>query len=641
MYGAIAIAAAVTAYFAIFTQFAPYDDEGTLLVTLKAFVHGGTLYRDIYSEYGPFYYELFGGFFALTGHAVTTDASRTLVIALWLGTSFLFGLAAQRLSGQLLLGGAGMIVAFGVLRVLVSEPMHPQGLCVLLVGALALLIASSSGARSGWSGAAAGAVVAALVSTKVNLGGFAVAAIALAAVMTVAPLHRRRWLRWGVLAAFLAMPVVTTGRDLGAEWVRNFVLLEMLAAAALIAAAWPGRPRRGASDRDLSAWLLAACAGFAIAFVAILAAILVTGPTLSDVYDGAIREAIRVRDVLVLPLPLPGNVVDWGVAAVAASALVAMWRSERSRPAALLPGLLRIGVGLVVWYSIARIAPIGLSPASGSPVTVPLLLAWVAAVPPAGSSEPDRRRFARIFFAALAIAESLQVYPVPGSQMGIAAVTYVPVGAICLGDGLTQLRRWAAERDAHAVERLRLVVGVAVVALFVELGLDLIARPAATEVVAYRHQPALPFPGATQLRLPTEEAEAYEKIVALLHRHRCTTFVGYPNVDSLYLWSGIEAPPPAAPGAWIKALDAERQQRVVDEVRSSPRPCAIRSQDRAEGWLAGGAPPDTPLVRYILDDFEPVASAKDIQFMLPKDGAQRARRRVPVSRPEAGSPSRR
>ncbi|HWP33754.1 MAG TPA: hypothetical protein VNL97_08395, partial [Solirubrobacterales bacterium] len=107
----------------------------------------------------------------------------------------------------------------------------------------------------------------------------------------------------------------------------------------------------------------------------------------------------------------------------------------------------------------------------------------------------------------------------------------------------------------------------------------------------------------------------------LLHRYRCTTFVGYPNVDSLYLWSGIDAPPPAAPGAWIRALDSERQQGIVNEVRASPRPCAIRSEYRAGGWLQGARPPDTPLVRYILDDFEPVARAGDFQLLLPKEGS--------------------
>ena len=57
LYAIVAIGAFLAAYFGIFSEFAPYDDEGTLLVTLKAFVHGDALYREIWSVYGPFYYE--------------------------------------------------------------------------------------------------------------------------------------------------------------------------------------------------------------------------------------------------------------------------------------------------------------------------------------------------------------------------------------------------------------------------------------------------------------------------------------------------------------------------------------------------------------------------------------------------------
>ena len=85
IYAIVAMGAAIAAYFYLFTQFAPYDDEGTVLVTLKAFVHGETLYRDVYTPFGPFYYELFGGLFSLTGQAVTTDASRTIVLVIWVG----------------------------------------------------------------------------------------------------------------------------------------------------------------------------------------------------------------------------------------------------------------------------------------------------------------------------------------------------------------------------------------------------------------------------------------------------------------------------------------------------------------------------------------------------------------------------
>ena len=97
-------------------------------------------------------------------------------------------------------------------------------------------------------------------------------------------------------------------------------------------------------------------------------------------------------------------------------------------------------------------------------------------------------------------------------------------------------------------------------------------------------------PGATLMRLDPGEAEIYEGLVDQLQLHHCTGLIGYPSINSLYLWSGIEAPPPQVPGAWTKALDGEQQQRVVDELRASPRPCAVRS-DESGRTLAAGRPP--------------------------------------------------
>lgn len=618
LYALVAIGAAIAAYLAIFTQFAPYDDEGTLLVTLKAFVHGGILYRNIYSEYGPFYYELFGGLFGLTGHAVTTDASRSIVIVVWVATSFLFGLAAQRLTGRLMLGVTGMIVAFGSLYVLIGEPMHPQGLCVLLLGFFTLLSVVGPGRRVVWLGGACGALLAALVLTKVNLGVFAVAAVALAAVLTCEPLYRRRWLRWSVIAAFLAMPIFVMARDLREGWVHDLALLEILATMAIIVAAWPYRPKRGDGSVVLLRWLLAVAVGFALVFVATIGVILLTGPTLSDVYDGVVLQAIRVRDVLVTPLPFPPAVVDWGVAAVATAALATRLRSNDAGGPTIWPGILRVGAGLAIWYSVARQAPFALSPSSGNPDTLPLVLAWVAIISPAGVSESSYKRFLRVMLTALAAAETLQVYPVAGSQMGIASLTFVPIGALCLSDALTSLRAWSVARGTQALERFSVVVAVLTVALATDFALDSIVRPAATSAVAYNDQPALPFPGTTFLHLPPPDVETYTRIVNLLHSNRCTTFAGYPNIDSFYLWSEIEAPPPAAPGAWINAVESKQQRQTVDAMRASPRPCAFRSDARAELWLRGAPPPNRPLVRYLLDDFRPVAKVGEFEFMLPK-----------------------
>lgn len=617
LYALVAMGAAVAAYFALFTQFAPYDDEGTLLVTLNAFAHGGTLYSDVYTPYGPFYYELFGGLLALFGKDATTDMSRIAVMFLWVGTSLLYGFSCQRLTGRLALGLAGTMAAFATLMVLAGEPMHPQVLCVLLLAAFTALAVFGPGRRVAWAGAGAGALLAALVLTKLNLGVFAVAAVALAAVLTVEPLQRRRWLRWPVIAAALLLPLALMVRDLDLAWVRNLIGLETLALAAVVVAAWPSRPRPGEGDDGTARWVLAAAVGFVVAFVAILVAIVLNGSALGDVYEGMVTEAQRVREVNITEFPSPAAAVDWALAGLAAAVVCVRLRGAGDGPPSVWPGLLRAAAGVTIWFSIAKIAPLGLSPSAQNPDSVAAVLAWVAALAPAGAVEPTYKRFLRVMLPALAVAQVLQVYPVAGSQMGIAALTFVPVGALCLADALVSLRAWSEARGGLARERFAVVAAVVAAALAVDFAINVIVRPGISGALAYRDQKALPFAGATYLRLPAEETDEYTRLIDLIHSNRCTTFIGYPNIDSFYLWAGIEPPPPAAPGAWVNALDSERQQRIVNELRASPRPCLIRSDARAQNWLRGSPPPDRPLANYVLNDFRPVEEVGEFVFELP------------------------
>lgn len=619
VYAGVAVAAAVAAYYAIFTNFAPYDDEGTLLVTVQAFAHGDVLYRDIYSPYGPFYYELFGGLFALTGKAVTTDASRSIVIICWIAASLLYGVAAQRLSGHLTLGAAGMIAAFAPLVVLANEPMHPQVLCVVLLGGITLLAVTASDRSPRLWGGLAGALLAALVLTKLNLGAYALAAAVLAAVLILEPLRSRAWVRWPVVVAFVALPLLVGFRDLGQEWVRNLVAVEALALAAIVVAGWRQGPRR--PQEGLTRWLLAALAGFAAAFVAIVVVILLTGPSPSDVYDGMVTEALRVREVNMTPFPMTAAAIDWAIAALAVAFLAVRLRRPEAAGPSVWSGGLRILAGVVIWLTLARIAPIALNPSAQNQLALPMVLAWIAALPPAGAVESQFKRFLRLFLPALAVAQALQVYPVAGSQMGIAALTFVPVGALCIADGLTVLRAWSAERGREGIERFGVIALVALVAFAVDLGVNAIVRPGINSINNYRHATALPFPGATDLRLPEDQVQQYAAMVDALHEHGCTDFIGYPNINSMYLWSGIEPPPPDAPGVWLEALDSERQQRIVNELRDSKRPCVVRSEPRAALWLAGREVPERPLVGYIFSDFKSVETVGEFEFMLPKPSA--------------------
>jgi hypothetical protein len=624
VYAGLAMAMAAAAYFWIFTDFAAYDDEGTLLVSLQAFAHGEVLYRDVYSPYGPFFYELFGSFFALTGAAVTNDISRTIVVILWVATSFLFGISIQRLSGRLWLGAAGMCGAFSTLYVLANEPMHPQVLCVALLGGITLLAVSGPGRRPALAGGAAGALIAALALTKLNLGVYAVVAAALAAATTFEPLRSRSWVRWPVAAAAVAMPIFVVFRDLDTEWARNLAAVEILSMAAVVAASlrlrWRGTEERGIGE-GLGRWLLAAAAAFVAAFVAILVAIVITGSTLSDVYGGMVTEALRVREVNPGVFPMANQVVDWAIASLALAAVLAWWRRDQTGASSWWAGGLRIVAGLVILLGATNVHPLSLSPSPQNNISLPMVLVWIAVFPPAAAEESQFKAFVRIFLAAMAVAEGLQVYPVPGSQIGIAALSFVPVGALCISDGLDVLQDWAVAGGRLDFERFSVGATAALVAVTAIMALNVVVRPGLTAAANYKNQPSLGLPGGSYLHLPEDQVQAYQAMVSDLHKYGCTDFIGYPNVNSMYLWSGIEPPPPAAPGVWHLALTDKPQQRIVNELRASAKPCVIRSEARAALWLGGREVPQRPLVKYIFGDFRPVQTVGEFEFMLPKPSA--------------------
>lgn len=619
LYALIALGAVFAAYMAIFTTFVDYDDEGTLLVSLHSFVGGDALYSDVFSPYGPFYYELFGGFFSLSGIDITTDASRSIVIVLWVATSLLLGLACQRLTRSLLLGGAGMIVSFAALYALFPEPMHPHGLLVLLLGGFVFAVVAGPGRRVALCGGFAGALLAAALMTKINFGAYAIAGVVLAAALTWAPLSRA-WLRWPVIAVFLAMPFVVMASDLREDWVRTFIAMHVLGSAAIIAAAWPLRARRGEEQVELGRWLLAAVAGCIGAIVAILATIMLLGTGPSDLYDGMIVQALNVRNVAAGAFPTPEQAVYWGVAALAAAVLSAKLRSASAGEPALWPALLRVLAALTIWLTIGHAAPFGLNPET-PPVVLPLLLAWVAAIPPSGALEPPFKRFLRVALPAVAAASVLGVYPVPGAQIGVASMMFVPVGALCIADALSSLRAWSAARGKLELARLESVVAVAAAALVGMLGLGQIVLPAASDAITYGDWPSLPFEGAGAVHLAPEQVDEYVGVVDFLEENECTAFIGYPNVDSLYLWSSIDPPKPSAPGAWVSALDEDEQDRILAQLRASPRPCVLYNEKVASFWLFEKAAPDTALTDYIFEDFETVGTSGQFELKLPKQGS--------------------
>jgi hypothetical protein len=221
-------------------------------------------------------------------------------------------------------------------------------------------------------------------------------------------------------------------------------------------------------------------------------------------------------------------------------------------------------------------------------------------------------RLARLFLPALAVAEALQVYPVAGAQMSAAAIWFVPVGALCIGDGV----RILTDCLAFSPEVLRIATGgLAAVALW-----SVIVQPGISAAVTYAHTPATTLAGAQLLRIDPGQATDYERLVTLL-RYNCTAFVSYPGINSLYVWSGIRPPRESLPGGWMTLIDNERQARVVSELRRAKRPCVVRNDGLAAPWIAGQPNPKSPLngplITYLTDDFHVAEQFDGYEFLLP------------------------
>jgi hypothetical protein len=591
------IVGAIAAYFQMFTSFARYDDEGYVLVSLWEFVHGGALYREVYTQYGPFYFLLFGAFFDLLGVPVSANAGRLIVVVIWLATATLHGIAVHRLTGRLWVGVAAQLVAFMTLALLVPEPMHPVGLtCLLLAGMVAW------GARPSGSGTALaiglGLLVAALAMTKINVGASAAVAVLASAALALPQLRTRPPLRYGALGLLALTVLVILGPDLGQEWVQEFLVVVTGGVVATVTTLFS--PATADGERAAYRWLTIFAGTAVVAMLVIALMTVALGSPVGDVIEGVVVEPSKLRDAFVAQLPLPDAAVDWAILAVVVAVAVRAFPRADGRAPSAWSAAARIAAGLAIWASVTASAPFTVSPQSGRMV-IPLLLAWIAAAPPPGVGEAPWPAFARAFVVLLAVLETLQAYPVAGTQVTAAALMFVPVGGLLLADGLRALEV-AGRAKSMALGRWCTALGLAIVmGLIVKFAISGALRPLQASADNYANFESVSLDGTDHIHLPPGDAAGYERFATSI-RDRCESFITLPGLNSFYLWIGIRPPTGMNAGDWMYLLDHGQQQRVVDAVRGIERLCLVRSDQQLAFWVAGSqtaGPPTRPLFRFI------------------------------------------
>ena len=596
----------------MFTGFASYDDEGYMLIALRSFVDHGSLYKDVFTQYGPFFYELWGTVFGALGITVDLDSGRVVTLIVWVLASLVIGLSTYRMTGSIVLGVIGQMLTFTALNVAANEPMHPGGLISLLLSLIVAVACLVRERLSVYSMAALGMLLAALTLTKINVGVFAVMAVALVAVACYPSLSSRRWLRYGVEALFVAFPILLMAGKLSEPWARAYAF-HVAAAALAVVIALRARSIASRAPQELL-WIVG---GFAVTAGLVLLAILGAGTGPGSLFEGVITQPLRQADAFSIPFPYSDRLLF--LDALALATVVGYALLSRRRPASeawfrnVVP-IFSILVGAQIALSaVGKTLPFDSVVSPGYEFGL-LAFAWVVLLPAAGDGD-RRSAFAQTLLAPLAVLEALHAYPVAGSQVAWSTFLLIPVGLVCVGNGARGLVAAAGPEWRGTV----VATGAVVAAIFVLFIADeTVRKPLHDNRAAYDAATPLELPGAERVRVGTpEEAVVYRHVTAAIDRY-CNAFLTLPGMNSFYFWTGQEPPTGNNATAWTTLFDDSRQRDVIEETRGIEGLCLLESEPLALGWTAG-APPEGPLVSYLHRGFRPIATVGSYR-LLRRDG---------------------
>jgi len=588
------LCSSVLAYYRMFTGFAEWDDEGTLMISVRQFLDGGRLYDNVRSYYGPVYYFFNWALRRLSFSPVTHDVTRLTSAVMWTIGAALGAWLVWRVGRSKTVAAVAYLVIFPTLYFFNNEPGHPQELCLLLVLGLAatgLVIEEASG--EGWlPPALSGGLLAALLLVKVNSGIFAIAAMGLAVLLHLPSSGAVRVLRWVFGALGLLFPYILMRSHLDDPGEQAYCAAVTAGIAAVLLAP---RPFPNGSWRF--------CLRIAAAFTATCALVLLiltslgtsVGQMVSSIVLGPIGFYVGERRWFIAPNLDPWWIL-WAAAAPVTALLAKRWLVER-RPRVLVAVLIGFGavVLLLAWVS------------SGQILGFATPFCWLVMFPP----NQERHGITRTLIAATATLQTLYAFPIAGSQILFVRVLLIVCGSICLADGLHGLAPGVV-RSAFAR-----AAGTATIVMIAAGYPMQVWR--AREV--YNARVPLKLPGAERVRARADQVAAYRWMVGLL-KQNCDTFVGYPGLPSLYFWTAKPMPGPAekAPGplnldAWIVTYSAEEQSAVVEEFQQHANGCVVYYPSGVAFWNRSGADlSGQPLVHFIQTHFRTVAKMGEYEF---------------------------
>jgi hypothetical protein len=572
-------------------QYANYDDEGYVLLSLKHYLSGEHLYTQVFSQYGPFYYLAEGTLFRILHLPVTHDSGRLLTLMLWLLSSAGFMYFVYKLSGNALLAGAAGTLGTWLEAVLANEPNHPQQvvLPMLVLACCAALTPTPS------AFAVLAALGVGLVFTKINIGVFYLVALfgTLACGLPKGALRRTAIGLCGIY--LLLFPPLLMHRDF--SWARWYCLVTVICGLSSLTAGVATSPEMRKSRR---AWLYAVAGGIGAAVV-IVGVTMMQGVSAGTLFRGVVLDPLRHSGRFVIPALVMRK--DAFVAILITATIVAVYKLRR-RPETYAMTLCSLRFLLGSW---------GIFLLFHSGAVHPTLVAAlpIALLPPASGRWEPKDYFPRMFVTLLSATQLLQPYPVAGSQCSIAAAPLLLWCFICFHDGIEGgLAELVRRRTGgfHGDLSLVSVLGGLVLAV---VAVQMLSRPVLRQ--RFANPPSI-LRGSQSLHLPEEEESVYVPIATEISAN-CDVLFSLPGMGSFNFWSEVPSPNGFNHNAWVTHFSLEEQRSILATLQANRKSCVLYNPEILLFWQT--TPRDveaSPLATYIVNDMPMVYQRQNYQI---------------------------
>jgi hypothetical protein len=223
-------------------------------------------------------------------------------------------------------------------------------------------------------------------------------------------------------------------------------------------------------------------------------------------------------------------------------------------------------------------------------------LAWLFALP---LHDASKSAATRVWIALVLVFQSLQAYPVAGSQLNWGTCLWVSLMALGLHDAAPVLRGMTGKLGAWPAR-----VGVACI-LFVTLFMT--RQLVRIGWHQYSSSQPLGLVGAENLRLPNDITYALRAIDENLRTHADMLF-SFPGLYSANHWTGLPTPTLSNATHWFSLLSNERQQQIIDVLATTPRAALLVQRELLDYLARHGFSQQGLLHSWLLANFEEAIS---------------------------------